>query len=83
MKPGDKTPIWKRAALRGAGAAALLFVALEGLILAGKTTKLVTSEAALIALASGLGYAALWSVFAAMVDRMLAKVAEKAREEKS
>jgi hypothetical protein len=77
-----KHPIWKRAALRGAGAAALLFVALEGLILAGKTTKLVTSEAALIALASGLGYAALWSVFALMVDRMLARVNAAARKDR-
>lgn len=73
------TPIWKRAALRGIGAAALLFVALEGLILTGKTTKLVTMEALAISLVSGLGYAALWSVFAVAVARMLAKVEARAK----
>ncbi len=80
MKEGAKAPIWKRAALRGLGAFALLFIALEGLILSGKTTKLVTGEALMIAIASGLGYAALWSIFAAAVARMLAKVEAAARE---
>ena len=82
MTGKPKTPIWKRAAIRGAGAFAILFVAFEGLILADKTTKIVTSEALMIALASGAGYAALWSLFAVAVERTLSKVNAKAREEK-
>lgn len=78
----SKSPIWKRAAIRGAFAFAILFVAFEALILFGKTTKIVTGEALMIALASGLGYAALWSIFAVAVERMLAKVDARAREEK-
>ncbi|MCB2112933.1 MAG: hypothetical protein R3C42_05165 [Parvularculaceae bacterium] len=79
MTHAVKTPIWKRAAIRGAGAAALLFVSLEGLILLGKTAKLDTGEALLISLASGAAYAGLWTVFAVMVERMLARVNEAAR----
>lgn len=82
MTSTPKSPIWKRAAIRGVGAFAILFVAFEGLILAGKTSKLVTSEALMIALASGAGYAALWSFFAVAVERTLSKVDAKAREEK-
>jgi len=74
-----KMPIWKRAAIRGVGAAALLFVSLEGLILLGKTAKLDTAEALIIALASGAAYAGLWTMFAAVVDRMLARVNEAAK----
>jgi len=74
-----KMPIWKRAAIRGVGAAALLFAALEGLILLGKTAKLDTGEALFISLASGAAYAGLWTMFAAMVERMLARVNEAAQ----
>jgi hypothetical protein len=82
VSEATKTPIWKRAALRGAGAFALLFVALEGLILAGKTTKIATMDALIISLVSGVGYAALWSVFAVAVAKALANVEKRAREQK-
>jgi hypothetical protein len=82
MTPSPKTPIWKRAAIRGVGAAAILFAALEGLILTGKTAKLDTGEALTIALTSGAVYAGLWSVFAMMVAKMLANVESRAREDK-
>ena len=81
MSAGLKTPIWKRAALRGVGAAVILFAALEGLILTGKTAKLDTSEALTIALTSGAVYAGLWSVFALMVAKMIANVDSRARED--
>ncbi len=68
--------------MRGLGAAAILFAALEGLILTGKTAKLDTGEALVIALTSGAVYAGLWSVFALMVARMLANVEKAAREER-
>ncbi len=76
-------PIWKRALIRGLGAAVILFVALEGLILAGKTAKIDTSEAIVIALTSGAVYAGLWSIFALLVARMLANVDKAARGDKS
>lgn len=82
MSASAKLPIWKRAALRGAGAAVILFAALEGLILTGKTAKLDTGEALTIALTSGAVYAGLWSVFAMMVAKMLANVEAQAREDK-
>jgi hypothetical protein len=82
MTPAAKTPIWKRAALRGVGAAVVLFAALEGLILTGKTAKLDTGEALTIALTSGAVYAGLWSIFALMVAKMLANVEQKTREDK-
>lgn len=82
MSLAPKMPIWKRAAIRGAGAAAILFAALEGLILAGKTAKIDTGEALVIAASSGLVYAGLWSVFALMVAKMIANVETRAREEK-
>ncbi|MCB2098701.1 MAG: hypothetical protein AB7F91_12485 [Parvularculaceae bacterium] len=79
MTAAPKMAIWKRAAIRGGGAAALLFVSLEGLILLGKTAKLDTAEALFISLASGAAYAGLWTVFAAVVERMLARVNEAAK----
>ena len=79
----SKTPIWRRAAIRGLIASGILFAAFEGLILVGKTTTIDTGEALVIALSSGAVYAGLWSIFALMVSRMLAKVEQAAREEKS
>lgn len=82
MNADAKTPIWKRAAIRGVGAAVILFAALEGLILTGKTAKLDTGEALTIALTSGAVYAGLWSVFAMMIAKMLTNVETRAREDK-
>lgn len=76
------TAIAKRAAIRGIGAAVLLFVALEGLILAGKTTKIDAGEALVIAAMSGAVYAALWSIFAIASARMLTKIENAAKGDK-
>lgn len=76
-------PIWKSALMRGAIAAAVLFAALELFIVSGKTTKIDSGEALVIALSSGAVYAALWSVFAVLVARTLAKVESRAKENES
>jgi hypothetical protein len=73
----SNTPIWKRALLRGAGAALLLFIAFEALILAGKTEKIDSGEALVIATAAGGVYAGLWSIFALIVARTLAKIEKR------
>ena len=82
MNVQTASSIAKRAAIRGIGAAVLLFVALEGLILAGKTAKIDTGEALVIAAASGAVYAGLWSIFALATARMLKKIENAAKGEK-
>lgn len=80
MNASPKSPIWKRAAIRGAGAFALLFGAFFLMISFGKTD-LALSRALKIALASGLGYAGLWTMFAVATERMFAEIERRAREE--
>lgn len=82
MNAQSASSIAKRAAIRGIGAAILLFVALEGLILAGKTTKIDAGDALVIAAMSGAVYAALWSVFALATARMLTKIENAAKGDK-
>lgn len=80
MTGAPKTPIWKRAALRGAGAFAILFGAFYLMISLGRT-ELDLARAFKIALASGLGYAGLWTTFAVATARMFAEIERRARED--
>lgn len=82
MNAQSASSIAKRAAIRGIGAAVLLFASLEGLILLGKTTKIDAGEALVIAGASGAVYAALWSIFALATARVLKKIENAAKGEK-
>lgn len=79
MTGASNRKFYERAALRAAIVAIILLVAIEGLRMAGRAQHVDRGEEMLIAFAGGAIYAALWSVFALIVARMMRKIEEAAK----
>lgn len=78
----SKEPLWKRALMRAALVAVLLFGGVELIRLFGGSQNVDRAEALVISAGGAAVYAALWFVTASWTARMLKKIEDAAKDQK-
>lgn len=79
----SKRPIYQRALMRAAAVALALAVGIELLRLVGRAQHLDRAEGLVIALAGGGVYAIIWAAMAAVTARMLKKIEDAAKGDRT
>lgn len=81
MTQKPKTPVWKRAAMRGVVVAAVMIALVELLRLSGREVSADRTQEIIIAIAGGAVWATFYALMATGVDKMMKKMESAAKSE--